>query len=345
MADLSVIIPVYNAQTYLPQCCEAIISQPGFARAEVILVDDGSADDSSGICDRLAETYENIVVIHQKNQGVSAARNAGVRRASSPYVTFCDADDYYLDGILQSILRVIDEQQPSLIFWNYRYEQPTGTFDTSFPFDGAALLPEQVMRRELPMFMLRDLTLNNVWNKAFRKSVIDSIDLQFTPGKKYGEDREFVLRYLAACESGRFLAQTGYFYRCTQTGAIHTNRTNFYENIYSDYTLNLSLYKAFDFSPAEIESMCAQALPAQIIADVFYSYSVCGREDFLTALAFLFQNETMMRALADYLRRGEFPNPSYRKVADFLVRKQTASLRRYLGTLRRKERLYHFFKR
>lgn len=87
----SVIVPVYNVESYLDRCMESLLTQEN---AEIILVDDGSTDRSGEICDRYAEKYPNVRVLHQKNAGLSAARNAGTAMAEGQYILFVDSDDY-----------------------------------------------------------------------------------------------------------------------------------------------------------------------------------------------------------------------------------------------------------
>ena len=90
---VSVIVPVYNIAAELPRCVESVLAQTWDA-LEVILVDDGSTDGSGSLCDSFARQDARVRVIHQKNAGVSAARNAGVSRATGEYLAFVDSDDY-----------------------------------------------------------------------------------------------------------------------------------------------------------------------------------------------------------------------------------------------------------
>lgn len=90
---ISVIVPVYNVERYLPQCLESILSQ-SYKQLEVILVDDGSRDSSGAICDDYAKRDDRIVVIHQKNGGAAAAKNTGLRAATGEYLSFVDSDDF-----------------------------------------------------------------------------------------------------------------------------------------------------------------------------------------------------------------------------------------------------------
>ena len=94
MEDLiSIIIPIYNVEKYLPDCLNSVISQT-YSNIEIILVDDGSPDGCAKICDYYAKKDNRIKVIHQKNGGLSNARNSGIKIATGKYITFVDSDDY-----------------------------------------------------------------------------------------------------------------------------------------------------------------------------------------------------------------------------------------------------------
>ena len=99
----SIIIPVYNAEKYLNACVESVLNQSSESDFEIILVNDGSRDGSAAICDRYAAADERFHVIHQENQGVSAARNAGLAAARGSYVLFLDSDDVWDCKLLELI--------------------------------------------------------------------------------------------------------------------------------------------------------------------------------------------------------------------------------------------------
>ena len=100
MLKVSVVIPVYNVMPYLERCVQSVVRQT-YQNLEIILVDDGSTDGSGKLCDKIAGTDQRIRVIHQKNQGLSGARNTGIRQATGEYVVFLDSDDEWLlsDGL------------------------------------------------------------------------------------------------------------------------------------------------------------------------------------------------------------------------------------------------------
>ena len=114
----SIIVPIYNVERYLEQCIESVLAQD-YSNYELILVDDGSPDNSIDICIKYAKQYSNIVVIHKINGGVSDARNAGIQIARGEYLMFLDSDDYW-EGktILSDLQKIINENNPDIIF-NY----------------------------------------------------------------------------------------------------------------------------------------------------------------------------------------------------------------------------------
>ena len=105
---VSVIVPVYNVDRYLGRCIKSIMQQ-SYRNLEIILVDDGSTDNSGTICDTFKETDDRIIVIHKENGGLSDARNAGIKVFTGEYVTFIDSDDYVSSDMISSMLTVLKQ--------------------------------------------------------------------------------------------------------------------------------------------------------------------------------------------------------------------------------------------
>ena len=105
---ISVIVPVYNVSAYLPECLDSILSQD-YEKLEVILIDDGSTDDSGAICDAYAQRDNRIRVIHQNNGGAAAAKNAGLRAAAGEYLSFADSDDFLEPGAYAYMMSLLKE--------------------------------------------------------------------------------------------------------------------------------------------------------------------------------------------------------------------------------------------
>jgi glycosyltransferase involved in cell wall biosynthesis len=116
---VSIIIPVYNAEKYLNQCIESILNQT-YKNIEVILVNDGSSDNSGIICDNYANTDNRIKVIHQINQGVSSARNRGIENSKGEFLSFVDSDDWILDKYLEDLLSpFLEEKNVDLVICDF----------------------------------------------------------------------------------------------------------------------------------------------------------------------------------------------------------------------------------
>ena len=124
MDKVSIIVPVYKVEKYLERCVTALTGQT-HRNIEIILVDDGSPDNSGALCDRLAEGDSRIVVIHQENQGVSAARNRGLDAATGQWVCFCDGDDWYEPEFVESFLACAAREKADYLFCDYQIVSDT----------------------------------------------------------------------------------------------------------------------------------------------------------------------------------------------------------------------------
>lgn len=116
---ISIIVPVYNAEMYLEECLNSLIHQT-LTEIEIICIDDGSQDGSVRILKECQRYDPRITVIAQENQGVSAARNAGLKQASAEYIMFCDSDDYFEKTTCQMVNDEIERSSPDAIIFNYK---------------------------------------------------------------------------------------------------------------------------------------------------------------------------------------------------------------------------------
>lgn len=130
MAKISIIVPVYQVEKYIRQCIDSILAQT-FTDFELILVDDGSKDNSGKICDEYAEKDKRIRVIHKENDGLSDARNKGLDNASGNYFMFVDSDDYIAPNMAECLYKKISEAKADIAACNYRYVFEGGKKDFS----------------------------------------------------------------------------------------------------------------------------------------------------------------------------------------------------------------------
>ena len=126
MMKVSIIVPVYNVENYLDICVQSIITQT-HKDIEIILIDDGSTDCSSTICDRWGKKDGRIIVIHQHNAGLSEARNVGIKVASGEYVVFVDGDDYIEEDSIETMLRICEQERLEVLKARYIVHYTDGT--------------------------------------------------------------------------------------------------------------------------------------------------------------------------------------------------------------------------
>lgn len=214
MMKFSFIIPVYNCKEYLPACVESIRAVDA-EDYEILLIDDGSTDGSGAVCDALADKFPEIRVIHQLNAGASAARNRGVREASGELLLFIDADDSIDSAALGKVLsdprcRENDLTIFGLTFDYYHNGKCYRQDPLYFGFDG--VLDRNGWGCDF-LQLYRDNSLSPVWNKVFRRDILLRNGLLLDPSMFLYEDFEFVLRYLAHCDTIWNVPRAIYNYR------------------------------------------------------------------------------------------------------------------------------------
>lgn len=200
MPEISVIIPVYNAEKYLQRCIDSIKSQD-YSDYEVLLVDDGSTDSSGQICDNNAKLNKKITVIHQKNRGASAARNVGIKRAEGKYIQMLDADDYLDKNTLAKLSSKINLSNADVIIFGIR----------NIKIRNGKILNESLvslkddkydLREFLEMYsdLLPKAIIGASCNKLYRRSLLLEYDIKYNETIRNNEDTYFNYDVLIKCE-------------------------------------------------------------------------------------------------------------------------------------------------
>lgn len=195
---LSIIVPVYNAESYIDQCIQSVLDQP-FRDLELILVNDGSTDASLQKC-LSWEKDPRVRVISGENHGVSHARNLGLDRAAGEWIMFLDSDDHLFDHCLKQLMPQA-RPEVQLVAADYASAQPEAVTHLSETVSAADLLKmslDSVNHRLLPAFYpLKPLSLAACWAKLYRGRVIRENGLRFHEGLRLSEDTLFNLDYLS----------------------------------------------------------------------------------------------------------------------------------------------------
>ncbi len=262
---ISLIIPVYNAEQYLQPCLDSVLAQTIFPDVQVLLIDDGSSDASGQICDVYASKYANITAVHRPNGGVSVARNAGLELATGEYLAFADADDLLMPQMLEKLYTAAKRTGADLAFCGFEHPYPDQNVTILYPFpENTAMDFDEILHTIVP-FMIKDEAFNALWNKIFSRAFVTQLQLTFTPGKKYAEDREFILQYLRVCMCACYVPYVGYYYRYVETGAIQQPRRDYGVRIVEQYRSDLRQFSALGIPPTSFRQKSAACQAGKIV--------------------------------------------------------------------------------
>ncbi len=211
---ITVMVPVYNVQGYLPQCIESIINQT-YSNLEILLIDDGSTDECPKICDKFALEDERIRVVHRQNGGRSVARNTALEQAKGEYLLFVDGDDWIDSDCVEVLYSHIKKENAQLALGRYR------SVYTDKIVDGSTN-ELMVLRGEEPLeFYVRGKgayqNTNSVCVKLYSRELL--LDIRFEEGK-YFEDVMFVTRVFSKCTSCVYLDTALYNYNIATPTSI-----------------------------------------------------------------------------------------------------------------------------
>ena len=220
MFKISVIIPVYKVEPFLCQCVDSVLLQT-YQNIEVILVDDGSPDGCAAICDEYARNDKRVVVVHQNNRGLSAARNAGIQVASGDYIAFLDGDDFWCDSAAME--RLVDRLRLfKTDVLNYSYVKCTENGQViSKQFDRVDAMPQTATDADSQLTYITNhaLYIASACNKLINKERLSNTLFEES---KTSEDIEWCARLMRDAASFDFVCENFYFYRQRSGSMTHS---------------------------------------------------------------------------------------------------------------------------
>ena len=235
---ISVIIPAYNIEGYIGKCLDSVLAQDiDMNQMEIIVVNDGSKDGTKQVIDEYAAKHNNIIAIHKENEGVSAARNDGIKAATGEYIFFFDGDDYQEKETCSELVDIIEREQSDAVIYGYYRVEDGKVYETSLPrFDKTVYEGNSIIQDVMPAFIgLSNDDINNwlagkpdslyvenpaLWRMLCKRSIILDNNLQFDTTLKVGEDTCFISEYLSCCNKV-YVQQKCYYYLVTRsTSAI-----------------------------------------------------------------------------------------------------------------------------
>ena len=215
---ISVIVSIYNVQGYVEKSVQSIVNQT-YKNLEIILVDDGSTDNSGKLCDAFAKNDARIKVIHKGNGGLSSARNEGIKVATGEYIAFVDGDDWIDEDMYEGMLSAISKYDADIAICNYKEISKKGIRDTSSDevtvFEG---------RETLKVFIEEDVNYqiqNAAWNKLYKRSLMG--ELRFPEGKLF-EDIVYTTKLLAGSKRAVYINKAYYNYIFDRSDSIMNSK-------------------------------------------------------------------------------------------------------------------------
>lgn len=246
MATVSIIIPIYNAESFVAECVRSIQGQT-FDNWELILVNDGSTDRSVTICESFVRTDSRIRLLNKKNGGVSSARNLGLSEATGKYISFVDADDKVTPDYIEELLKPMSVadltvDKCTVVYGDKREikEDYVSLYCSEDNFT-EVFSKGMLFRRTSP------------WGKLYRRDIIEKSNIRFNESVNLGEDAIFLFTYVLECQTVSFIDNGGYLYRFEVPESL-TKRTHSLESEVIGATLIGELCDSISSVPVIIEN-------------------------------------------------------------------------------------------
>ena len=223
--SVSIIVPIYKAEQFLTQCVDSILKQSE-QDFELILIDDGSPDQSPAMCDEYSKNDPRVRVIHKPNGGVSAARNTGLDLARGAYVVFIDSDDYVDGNYLEEMLRAYHNLEHSgneLIITDYQPFDENKEWGRHYPEPFIMDFTKETATAEAFRNLVFDIRIFPPYCKLYRRDLIEKHHLRFKTTLKTAEDFDFNIRYLKDIDVVSYLPFRSYHYRVAYKSYVPSN--------------------------------------------------------------------------------------------------------------------------
>lgn len=222
---LSIIIPVYNTEYYLSYCLDSVLAQD-FTDYEIILIDDGSTDDSSILCDRYAASHERIRCIHQANCGHTASRQHGVRVSRGRYIAFVDSDDWVSPQMYGLMCSAAKETDADIVHCDFTAMMPLKQKVCNVPFPAGLYSKEQLEETVYPNMIYFGTyfvfgVAPNLWNKLFKRELLEKYLFRLPHRIIVGEDGLITYGCMLEASSVYFYDKALYFYRSNPRSLCH----------------------------------------------------------------------------------------------------------------------------
>lgn len=244
-ALVSIIIPIYNVEKYLEKCIKSIINQI-YRNLEIILINDGSIDESANICEKYKEQDNRIVFINKNNDGAASAKNEGLKVAKGDYITFVDSDDFIELDMIEYMVNTIKKYNSDIVQCNF-----TNLYKNTEKFKQDKIIEQKITSKDFLELFLTKWDSSLFWNKLFKREVIENIF--FTEGRCI-DDEFFTYKCVINSKSIVTSNKIVYNYRMRKSGVMKSESSqkqilkDRVDYLYERYELVRKIYKDLDKS-------------------------------------------------------------------------------------------------
>ena len=319
----SILVPVYNVEQYLEQCVESLLNQTYKGEYEIILVDDGSTDSSSEICDKYAENYpDKIKVIHKKNEGLVSARQTGIEVAVGEYSLFADSDDFVELNLLETVSNCINRNNnPDMVIYSFRYYSNGKTTGRKATLAANETVFTADNKKEIYEAIISTTFITSLWTKVLKTEILqtDPTDYSLYYDKNMAEDWFRSIYLLTAAEKIIYINAPLYNYRTNDASISRSFRpeTIAKKNILYVYDRLMEYLPKWDMDTAEYH----HKLNARWLNETMYTFSMyyenVSLSDRKAVLKFDW-NSMLPQEVIDGTE-NPFENKTSRKIYGFIV--------------------------
>ncbi|MCW9130896.1 glycosyltransferase [Bacillus paramycoides] len=327
---VSVIIPVYNAEKYITQCIESLLSQT-LQECEFIFVNDGSKDTSRQILERYQKLDNRIKLVNQKNQGVSIARNKGLQIAIGEYIGFVDADDYIEPDMYEILYNSAKQSNCDVVISNFKWEIKRHKIITKYSFPVDIVLKTDYIEQDLLPYFLKEDNLNTVCNKIYRNNLIKEKKVEFPEKVVLGEDGMFNIQFFSNATSVKYIDYTGYHYREVVGSATkNISEKDYFKRAVEVYTMELPKIYTDKIDNVRMSQLKSIKFINSVMSYIHIYFTPCEHVSFIKRYEYvknMVRNKYVREALPVYCRETYSTLGKYEKfVVDLVKIKSTIGL-------------------
>lgn len=301
MPDISIIVPMYNVEKYLPKCVDSLLNQT-HRNIEIILVDDESPDRCGELADEYAKKDDRIKVIHQKNKWLGGARNSGLKVATGDYIVFVDSDDYIRIDMCEKLMSCVRKNPVDMVIFDIFHVNQAGeiTLTSSAPIKSNCVFAGKEAQDILYPIIIGSHAINSACMKMYRHGLFKENELWFDEKIRYAEDYEFCLRLFPCILSFIHLNEPFYYYIENDTSIMHVQDKDIIEKFVVLYDLREQFLKKYHLDNSQNECKSAELLISMITKNLHRYLGDRKRisiKDAKSEIARIFNNPKIMDAL------------------------------------------------